>query len=193
MYHQGRRSGAPSAPGDRTYLAGRTQPSVFRQHRWFRPRSTRGPCGDGPTGWSGRHGSACAAGIHASCVGDGCWADRCASTSRTPWWGLGRSPGGHIDAVSPTPHRDGTVASGRKACITQMVRHPDSVRPAAPVGVCRRTEVSSPPATGTTDTPQVVSFRYLRGLAATHGAGLVSSGYPQPHRAGPHINRERIR
>jgi hypothetical protein len=38
----------------------------------LRPRDSCGPCGDARTGWSDRHGCACAAGIRAPCGDAGC-------------------------------------------------------------------------------------------------------------------------
>ena len=76
--HEGRRTGAsPLTHRAAEAISGGEAVSSGEQRRVPRALAVRrpgscGPCGDGPTGWRDRHGSACAGGSRAPCDGDGC-------------------------------------------------------------------------------------------------------------------------
>ena len=76
--HEGRRAGAsPLAHRAAETVSGGEAVDSGEQRRVPRALAVRrpgscGPCGDGPTGWRDRHGSACAGGSRAPCDGDGC-------------------------------------------------------------------------------------------------------------------------
>ena len=76
--HEGRRAGAsPLTHRAAEAVSGGEAVDSGEQRRVPRALAVRrpgscGPCGDGPTGWRDRHGSACAGGSRAPCDGDGC-------------------------------------------------------------------------------------------------------------------------